>query len=149
MTLNPTTSRGGSAASTEIGYDQITAPVTITSTVESAGAAIISCAAHTFDGTAVVLEVYFPYVSEQVAVESTLVSLFESTTQIGRLCEVQNDAASDVIWPIYARYRFTPSAGSHTYVIAGKASSATGTIFGAGVGGTGAYLPAFARFSKA
>jgi len=133
----------------EIGYDQITAPVTVTSTTEATPTTIITCAAHTFDGGAVMLEVYFPEVTIQTAASFTRVNLWEGATNLGRLAQFSTDANADVGTPAVLRLRFTPSAASHTYVINGFGGNATGTIYTAGVGGSsGVYAPAFARFTK-
>jgi hypothetical protein len=46
-------------------------------------------------------------------------------------------------------YRFTPSAGSHTYSFGATASSTTGTPqIGAGAGGGAVQAPAFLRILK-
>jgi hypothetical protein len=78
-----------------------------------------------------------------------VVSLFEGATQIGRFGAVENTvvtvAALDV--PLYSRIRFTPTAASHTYTVTAHQANGNGTV-GAGAGGTGAYPPAFVRFTK-
>lgn len=137
----------------EIGYTQITAPVNVASTTESTGTTIISPGALTFDGSPVICHFFAPYVKiDSVAAgDSVVVSLFEGATQIGRLllattfaAGIQFDGARTGL------LRFTPSAGSHTYTVTAHATSTTGTPqVGAGVGGTGAYVAAFVRFTKA
>lgn len=130
----------------EIGYDQITANVTVSSSTEATPTAIISCAAHTFDGTAVLLQVFIP--SNQVAAAAgaeIVVVLFEATTELGRLGTF--GGTTGVNGQGYYGYRFTPSAASHTYTISGYQASGNATV-NAGAAGTAAYLPAFARFTK-
>lgn len=129
----------------EIGYDQITAPVTVSSATESAGTTVISCAAHTFDGAAVVLEIFAPNI---VIGSADLVSflVFEGATEIGRISDNRTATTSGGGGTI-GKYRFTPTAGSHTYTITAVRGTNNGTV-SAGAGGTATYLPAFARFTK-
>lgn len=133
----------------EIGYDQITSPVTVSSTTEATGTALITAAAHTFDGGPVICHVSAPYV-QTAAVSGALVAicLFEGATEIGRIGIAITPAAVALVVPFEGRHRFTPSAGSHTYKVTGFQSSGNG-VFGAGAGGTAAYLPAFIRFTRA
>lgn len=129
------------------GYDQITAPVTQSSTTEATPTALIACAAHVFDGGAVMLEVFFPDANPQGTPGFCRVVVFEGATEIGRLGQIQNDAGANVQGPFIGKIRFTPTAASHTYTIGAYGSAAT-TIFTAGVGGTGAYGPGYAQFTK-
>jgi hypothetical protein len=79
------------------------------------------------------------------------ICLFESATQICRLGLVEPTAGGTIQDYLAATvlYRFTPSAASHTYTVTAFASSVTGTpVVGAGASGTGAYGPAFIRFTK-
>ena len=141
---------GSTSPGYEIGYDQITSSVNIASTTESAGTTIITCAAHTFDGALVMVEFFSPFVTDSSVSSLTIVSLFESSTQISRLANTSaSNAAQQSSVALTGRYRFTPSAGSHTYTVTAFANSTTGTpAVGAGAGGTGAYPPCFVRFTK-
>ena len=131
----------------EIGYDQITASVTVSSTTESAGTSIIAAAAHTFDGGAVLAQFFAPFVSTANAAGATVtVLLFESTTEIGRLGQVQTTSAN-MNTPFSGFLRFTPSAAAHTYTVTAIQSGGNGTI-GAQGGGTSLFVPAFIRFTK-
>lgn len=143
----------------EIGYDQITSTVNVTSTNEAAGTAIISCAAHTFDGGPVLCEVFAPAAkSPAVAGPGTnfmIVSLFEGATQIGRLWDLATNLTApagnqfSILSPMDGKLRFTPSAASHTYTVTAFVNSTTGTPqIVAGAGGTGAYAAAYCRFTK-
>lgn len=135
----------------EIGYDQITSPVGVTSTTESSGTTVISCAAHTFDGSPVYAHFFCPYLQAFGNSNSTLtVSLFESSTQIGRLLvHINSNGAVQTTFEANGWLRFTPSSGSHTYTVTAFYAAASTTGIGAGAGGTGAYVPAFIRFIKA
>lgn len=132
----------------EIGYDQITSPATVSSTSESSGTTVISASAHTFDGSPVIATFYAPGVATAASLGAiVVVSLFESTTQIGRLGIVQTSAAGAFETPLVGMIRFTPTAGSHSYTVTAFEGSGGGTIT-AGAGGTTAYAPAFLRFTK-
>ena len=142
---------GPSSPGFEIGYDQITSPVNVASTTQATPTSIISCAAHTFDGAAVLLTVYFPYVENgSAAVASVFFNLFEGATNLGVMGELGLAAGTlQILTTAAALFRFTPTAGSHTYTISAWANSTTGTPqMGAGAGGTGNFMPAFARFTK-
>lgn len=135
----------------EIGYDQITATVNVTGTTEGGATTIITCAAHTFDGAAVLLT----FSSPGILVPNTAggfvdVVLTESGTALGQIGYIQNPAAGGQNGtPVNLTYRFTPSAGSHTYVIKAFCSSTSGTPrVIAGAAGAGAFAPAYARFTK-
>ena len=143
-------SGGGGTQGTEVGYDQITSSVNVASTTEATPTAIISCAAHTFDGAAVLLTVFAPQiVSPSVLSSFVVVLLFESTTEITRLGTFLTPAAANMDQGATLLYRFTPTAGSHTYTISAYASSTTGTpSISCGAGGTATLNPAFARFTK-
>ena len=136
----------------EIGYAQITAAVNITDTLEATATALISSGAITFDGAAVVLDVYAPYLQapNNATSSAATLTLFEGATEIARLMIISCQTAGvNNLSPVRLSYRFTPSAGAHTYKLCGFVSSTTGTPqLGAGAGGTGAYAPAFMRFTK-
>ncbi len=126
---------------TEIGYDQITGNVTVSSATEATGTTIITCAAHTFDGS----PVYCEFFAVAVGVfDLFLASLFEGSTQIGRICQLSQNTTA---LPASGAIRFTPSAGSHTFSVTAWRLSGNATVF-AGAGGTAAYSPCFVRFTK-
>lgn len=136
----------------EFGYDQITAPVNIASTTEATPTTVISCAAHVFDGAAVLCTVFFPYVETGTAASNNVfVSLWEGATDLGRFGVVGPASTTlQELLPFVGFYRFTPTAASHTYTITAYANSTTGTPqVGADTGGAGGhYQPGFARFTK-
>lgn len=135
---------------TELGYDQITGTVSVTATSAATATSIIAGTAHSFDGSPVLLEFYAPGVSSpSVAGDSTWVLLFEGSTQIAQIAQVQTPSAASMGVTVKAGIRFTPSAGSHTYSIKAWATVTTGTprVF-AGSGSGGAAAPAYMRFTK-
>ena len=135
----------------EIGYDQITANVTVTSTAEASGTTVIACAAHTFDGAPVIATFYSPVVSVNTTAGAFVaVCLFEGATQLGEFgtCEQPANLAT-MQQSMTGMFRFTPTAGSHTYTVtAFKNNGGATCVVQAGAGGTGANMPAFIRFTK-
>jgi hypothetical protein len=129
----------------EIGYDQITASVTVTSHNEAAGTTLITCAAHTFDGGLVIAEVFSPFVINPNP-GVTDVSLYEGGTELVCLGGVSFTGGS-FQQAFAAQWRFTPTAASHSYVLGGFTNVGNGT-FGAGAGGANNFAPAFIRFIK-
>lgn len=136
----------------EFGYTQITSTVNVVSTTESSGTTIISPGAITFDGSPVICEFFGHLVSPNTTSASLWICLFESSTQITRLGAIfvgSSSGNNQVESGLLFRYRFTPTAASHTYTITAFASSTTGTPkVEAGSGGTNGIPPAFVRFIK-
>jgi hypothetical protein len=137
---------GGSSsgAGREIGYDPITANVTITAGSEATGTVVITCAAHVFDGAAV-LATFFAPLTTTAANYVMIISLFEGATQISRFMNVGDPVNSQN--PVTGMLRFTPAAGSHTYTVTAFRFAGNAVVF-AGSGGTAGYPPAFIRFTK-
>jgi hypothetical protein len=136
---------GSSSASAEVGYDQITSPVTVTSTTESAGTTVIACAAHTFSGGRILCEFFCPRVVYVGATDSLTICLFEGSTEITRLTEGKAAALNQING--IGKFRFTPTAGSHTYTVTAF-GNVTGSAVSAGNGGTNGDPPAFIRFTN-
>ena len=136
----------------EIGYTQITATVNITDTAEATATALISPGALTFDGGAVMFEFFGYSVLCDTAGATDIVTftLFEGATQITRLGVARTIAtAAPNANSVSLKYRFTPTAASHTYKLCAFVTSTTGTPnLGAGAGGTNAASPSFVRFAK-
>lgn len=154
----PIISGGGSGGSGGIGpgyewsYTQRTTSVAVVSGTEASGTTVLSPAAFTPDGGAVLVEFFALYAqtpSSAIGAKLT-VSLFESTTQLTRIAVAacQDTTGTNDI-PLVGSYRFTPSATAHTYTVTAFADSQTGapTII-AGSGGTGGLPPCFVRFTK-
>lgn len=133
-----------------LGYNEITAGVTIASTTEASGTTIIAAPAITFDGTDVEVEFFSPVVNlPSVAGATLFICLFEGATEIGRMGGFQAAAASASAFPVFLRRRFTPTAAAHTYTVTAFASSLTGgPSIAAGSGGAGGSLPAYVRVRK-
>lgn len=153
--MSPIISGGGSSGSgagREIGYAQITSTVNVVSTTEATGTTIISPGAFTFDGAPVICELFGYAVTPAAATATITVSLFEGATQITRLALLEffgGSAGSQEVLSFYARYRFTPTAGPHTYTVTAFVNGVGGIPnITAGSGGTAGNPPAFVRFTK-
>src|SRR5512146_13467 len=136
----------------EINYTEITSPANITDTSEATGTALISPGAVTFDGGPVLVSFFTMGILADTAAASDFatVTLFEGSTEITRLAQTQTLVTTAThSQTVTAHYRFTPSAGSHTYKVCGFVPSTTGTPrISAGAGGTNGNPPAFIRFTK-
>ena len=144
---------GAGGGGTELGYTQITAPVNIASTTEATGTTILSPGAITFDGAPVLLHLFCYQVQTDTtgAGDPAVLSLFEGATQITRLIYTQcaTNGVQAILGGLNAFYRFSPTAGSHTYTITAFSTTTTGTPkVAAGNGGTGLPPPSFVRFTK-
>ena len=136
----------------EIGYAQSTSQINVTDTSEATATSLISPGALTFDGGAVYCEFFTPQLAPPNPLGATItVTLFEGATELTRLAFANNNVAgTQIATSCSARYKFTPTAGSHTYKLCAFVSSVTGTPYILGGTGSGAaYSPAFIRFVKA
>lgn len=138
----------------EVGYDQVTSLVNITGTSDAGSNAMISCAAHTFDGAAVIMEVFFPVIVLPAAASppyDMIFSLFEGSTQIARIGQVRAVTGTGLQGVVNSvlKYRFTPTSASHTYTIKAFTTSTGGTPqAGGGGAGVATEVPAYCRFTK-
>ncbi len=129
----------------EIGYDAITADVTVSGTSGSP-TTVISCAAHTFDGALVLAEVSSPIVTPATNDQCIFV-LFEGATAIGVMGQY-SAGSGGASGPCAFGYRFTPTAGNHTYTLKAWRVSANATIRAGSGGSVSTYLPTYIRFTK-
>lgn len=130
----------------EFDYVEKTTDTNVTATTEASGDTVITSNATTFDGEPVIAEFFCPRFQHPATSSVAIVlSLFEGATQLGRFGVILDTGATNV--PFLGRYRFTPSAGSHTYVTKAHVGGGTGVIH-AGSGGTSGEFPAYLRFTK-
>lgn len=138
----------------EFDYAEITGAVTITATTDgnSQGTAVIDGNAVTYDGsTRVKIEFYAPYVSVLTSNQNIVVNLYDGTTDLGRLSNIDAITGTNTqVNTVFAARFLTPTAAAHTYHIrAWKTTSGTTAVVGAGAGGASAYMPAYYRITKA
>lgn len=135
----------------EIAYDQITATVNVVSTAEGAPTVVIAGTSHTYENVPYLFHFYSPFVADSSAAAGTVFALLmQDAASIGRVASADSiTVATQLAVALVGELRFTPTAGAHIFGISAFASSATGTpAVGAGVGGSGAYVPAFLRVTK-
>lgn len=133
----------------EIGYAEFTSAVTVSATAESAPTDVVSAGSLSFDGTPVIVEFFAIALTPASAGGATvIVSLWEDSTDRGRLAFRQTGAAAAQYDPVLVRRKLTPSAGSHTLKITATAGGGDGSIL-AGAGGVGTNLPGYIRITKA
>ena len=152
----PIISGSGGSANTapgsEIGYDAITGNVSIVGTTQGAATTIITCGAHTFDGTPAICTLWcLARLDTGSAGDQMTFGLFETGSLVSLLGQVATPATTaPAAYVINTVYRFTPSSASHSYVVGAWVTSTTGSpLVIAGAGGSGgANPPAFIRFTK-
>lgn len=138
----------------EIAYGQITSTVNITGLTSGTSTNVVGPGAATFDGGPVMCEFFCPRAHPpNGSLGDTLnLGLYEGSTLIAVICNVVTSNSAGGVGgdiPVLARFRFTPSAGSHTYAIRAWVPDTTGTpTIQAGTGTAGAASPAYVRFTK-
>ncbi len=136
------------SGSREIGYVQRTTNVTISATSEASPTSLgLTLGSLSYDGNPVILEFFCASIDMPTG---AIVLLFEGTTMLcrwGDLREPTSGAASSVFLAI----NFTPSAGSHEYLVQAIRVGGTNATLNAGTGsgGAGTYAPAYLRASYA
>ncbi len=133
----------------EIGYDQITGTVAVTGTSSAGATTIITCVAHQFDGSAVLCEFYGVCVPDAVTGDFMAVCLFEGSTNIGDLVFLRRAQTTTTDYhTVTGSYRFTPSAGMHSYLIKAYCSANNAGSVQAGAAGSDILVPCYVRFTK-
>lgn len=129
-----------SAATAEIAYGQRTSDVNVTATSSATATDLgITTGAATYDGTAVVVQ--FSAAAVDRGTNSINIALYDGASMvIDRLCQTNSSGAQ----ALNGFYRFTPSAGSHTYLVKGWVDAGTGVVYA----GT-TRVPAFCRVTRA
>jgi hypothetical protein len=144
---------GGSAdlAGKELDYVAITSAVSVTATSEATADTAITGSSVAYDGSTIIeIEVFSPFITPDAtnAGRSLSIVLYDGASSIGTLSYIENQVNGRTFYlPFFAARRLTPSNASHTYSIRAHVSAGTGT-FGAGVGGSGANMPAFLRITR-
>ena len=135
----------GAAAASSQQWDRAekTTNTSVTATTEGTADTVLASNSVTYDGTSVEIEFYSPNYYHSTGSNITFV-LLRGATVLGIATSNTDSNGGD----FKMRARDTPSAAAHTYTVKAYVSSGTGTV-GAGAGGSGNYLPAFIRITKA
>ncbi len=135
----------------EIAYDQITSGVNVVATSEGTPTAIIAGTSHTYENVPYLFQFFSPSVTDPSSAAGIVtVLLMQDAASIGRIAIQESITVStQTIEACVGQYRFTPSAGAHTYGVSAFCSATTGTpAIGAGAGGINTLVPAFLRVTK-
>ncbi len=138
------------AVTSELAYAELTAPLPLSAAnTEASPITVVASPAVTFNGTTpVVVDFFMPAVAPGAAAGNAIQAwLYQDGVSLGRLLYVQNAAAGNLITPVHASRRLTPSSGSHSYAVGAAAVGANGNMY-CGAGGTGQYLPGFLRVTR-
>ena len=143
-------SGGSGTIGFEINYTEKTSATFITSTNPAAPTTILSPGAITFDGGPVLVTFFSGDVRPpNFSGEQISICLYEGATEVARIAFFETNSATQPILSILGQYRFTPTAGSHTYTIGAFVSTNSGSPFvDGGPGGAGNPPPCFVRFTK-
>lgn len=133
-------------AGRELGYDQRTTD--FTADTATPGTDVIACAAHDFPGTPVWAEFQASGV-QTGASDSVTVALYEGVTLIGVFGVIFAAAPPGLVLraPFRGGFRFTPTAGSHTYTVKAYKGTADGVIQGGALGAANA-SPIWVAFTE-
>lgn len=131
----------------ELNYTETSTPVTVThATAVGSAITVLSPGAITFDGSPVIAEFYCPQAIVPASLGNIQVGLFESSTNLGIMGLAANPSGNQVL---NCKYRFTPTAGAHTYVLKAWNTGATNdSTLNCGAGGSNTTDTMFIRFTK-
>lgn len=125
----------------ELAFAEVTSDVTITSSDLANPTTIVSLGAVTYTAVPIVITFYVPTVAWATTDQAVIFTLNDGTTELCRWGDVRGDA--NETWSGTLSIRFTPSAGSHTYLVGGYRGGASNVVVsaGTGAGGSGTYAP--------
>jgi hypothetical protein len=109
----------------------VNSDATVTATTVGGADTVMDLGATTYENVLHMIEFFCPRVDVGVAVLNVI--LVDGSTVLGT---ISNCASNATITPFYARFPYTPSAGSHTFKIKAWNASAATSNFRAGSGGT-------------
>lgn len=133
----------------ELAYVQITAPVSVTATVEASANTVLTAPAITVDGsTPIRIEFYGLLAPPTIAAAKMTLWLFQDGASIGTLGVLGNPAAANALATLTPARRLTPPSGSRTYSVRGTVTSGTGTVWAAAGTAPGQDPPAFLRITR-
>jgi hypothetical protein len=136
-------------ADRELAYAEFTAPVTVSSTSETAPTLIVTTGSISCDGTPIRIEFFAPTAVLPASVGAVLfLNFWVDGADQGRAFQATNPLASSAM-PVQIQRRYAASAGAHTFSVRGWNSAGSTTVYG-GAGGAGpAYIPGFIRVTRA
>jgi hypothetical protein len=134
---------GALAGSSTLAYTEFTSTVSVTATTDP-GTTLVSSGSITCDGSPLWVEFSCAEVTNSASLQDSLMNLLVDGVVTGFSDFVfPTTAASPCLW----RRRLTPSAGTHTFGVAGRTTSGT-TQFIAGSGSGSTRMPGYIRVTK-
>lgn len=125
----------------ELDYVQVTGGnVSITATTGATAQTIVTGTSLTYDGNPVMLQFFAPRID--TGTTFIVPVLYDGLTQLGQLASITGSGN-----PAPLFYRFTPSAGTHQYIVKAFVDAGSGTVFD-GNGALGNLMPLFIRITK-
>lgn len=123
----------------EIGYAQVVLDATISDT-SSPGDLVVSLGALTYENVPHMIEFFCVVDTGATDNSEVFFELFDDTSNIIRIANVMSRVAESQRFTVFAKYRLTPSAGTHTYNVKAVRVNSNGTIKA-----TPAFPPCFLR----
>jgi hypothetical protein len=102
---------GSGSQGAELSYTAVTSSVT----VNGSGITVVTLPSITFDGSPVLLHFFCAQVQAESGPTGLTLSILEGATTIGQLLTQSGPTAQAISASLW--FRFTPSAGAHTYVL--------------------------------
>jgi hypothetical protein len=133
-------------SSAELFYGQTTAPVSVTNTSAATSHLVVDGVARTYDGTPVIIEFFAPNVVSPAAANIYFGLLDGVVPQ--QVLAYASASSGSIGVPVFARFRFAPSVGSHNFRIGSWVSSGSGTANG-GNGAVNQVTPMSLRIVRA
>lgn len=139
----------GQQSGDKLSYVERTSNLTVTATVEASAETFIAGTEIIVDGaTELCIEIYCAY-GEITASQALVVSLWEDSTDKGRIANITPNAGTgNQGSPILVRRFLTPSSGKHTYTAKAWKTGGTATLY-ASTGVSGGAVPAYIRITRA
>lgn len=131
----------------EISYTERTTDVSITATTEAGATTILTAAAFTANGTdAYEISCFGSRLQLPGAGLTTTLWLYLDGASVGQIGYYHGNAGDAVVT---VSRRLVPASGSRTFSLRGSNSTGATSTFYAGTGGSGLFVPAFIRITKA
>jgi hypothetical protein len=131
----------------ELDYVEFTSQVTITATSEGTSQTVVTGTSQTYAAVPTIVEFFSPFVQSGNFTTFCIVLLYDGATVLGRLSRtdvINGDGTS-----MLCRYRLTPTAATHQYIVKAYIDAGTQANILGGSGGSAAYLPGYIRVTRA
>ncbi len=131
----------------ELAYNQVTAPVAITSTVPASPNLIVEGTTRTYDGSPVLVEFYCPTVASSATSSQLYFMLWDGGADLGLISGSYGAGVAQLNVTVRATRRITPTAGSHNFRVVAYAVG-SGNAY-CGTGAASQWSPMSVRVTRA